>query len=68
MEPLRIAPVLEVTHEVVRRKDAGHAFRTISGLPVTVEGEIVGGIGLSSGTDCAQAALEQFYEKTGFKP
>ena len=36
-----------------------------SGLPVVVDGEVVGGIGLSSGTpqqdmDCAQAALAYF--------
>lgn len=35
------------------------------GLPVTVDGEVVGGIGLSSGTpqqdmDCAQAGIDHF--------
>ena len=38
------------------------------GLPVIVDGEVVGGIGLSSGTpnqdmDCAQAGLNYFMEK-----
>ena len=42
------------------------------GLPVTVDGQIVGGIGLSSGTATedqvvAEAAVAYFYEKTGFK-
>lgn len=40
------------------------------GLPVTVDGEVVGGIGLSSGTpqqdmDCAQAGLDYFLAKRG---
>lgn len=43
------------------------------GLPVTVDGEIVGGIGISSGTaeqdvEVAQAALDYFYAKSGLKP
>jgi uncharacterized protein GlcG (DUF336 family) len=51
----------------------GHFSIIGGGLPVTVEGEAIGGIGISSGTadqdlDCAQAALKQFYEKTGFNP
>jgi uncharacterized protein GlcG (DUF336 family) len=51
----------------------GHFSIIGGGLPVKVEGEIVGGIGLSSGTaeqdlDCAEASVRQFYEKTGFKP
>ncbi len=38
------------------------------GLPVIVDGEVVGGIGLSSGTpnqdmDCAQAGIDYFMEK-----
>ena len=38
------------------------------GLPVTVDGEVVGGIGLSSGTpqqdmECAQAGIEHFLKK-----
>ena len=38
------------------------------GLPVIVDGEVVGGIGLSSGTpnqdmDCAQAGINYFMEK-----
>jgi len=38
------------------------------GLPVSVDGEVVGGIGLSSGTpqqdmDCAQAGIDHFLEK-----
>ncbi|ROT96381.1 heme-binding protein [Marinobacter sp. R17] len=40
------------------------------GLPVTVDGEVVGGIGLSSGTpqqdmECAQAGLDYFLAKRG---
>lgn len=50
----------------------GHFSIIGGGLPVTVDGEIAGGIGLSSGTaeqdlDCAEAALRSFYEKTGWK-
>ena len=42
------------------------------GFPVTVDGQIVGGVGISSGTAVedqvvAEAALVYFYEKTGFK-
>lgn len=41
------------------------------GLPVVVNGEVVGGIGISSGTaiedqEVAEYALEYFYNKTGF--
>jgi uncharacterized protein GlcG (DUF336 family) len=40
------------------------------GLPVIVAGEVVGGIGISSGTagedlDCAQAAIDHFLAATG---
>lgn len=40
------------------------------GLPVTVDGEVVGGIGLSSGTpqqdmDCAQAGIDYFETQGG---
>lgn len=50
----------------------GHFSIIGGGLPVTVNGEIVGGIGISSGTaeqdlEVAQAAVAYFYEKTGFK-
>ena len=50
--------------------NGGHFSIIGGGLPVTVDGEIVGGIGLSSGTaeqdlDCAEAAIAYFYEKTG---
>lgn len=43
------------------------------GYPVTVDGEIVGGIGISSGTatedmEVAEAAIAHFHEKTGLKP
>ena len=42
------------------------------GFPVTVNGVIVGGVGISSGTAVedqvvAEAALVYFYEKTGYK-
>lgn len=50
----------------------GHFSIIGGGLPVTVEGEIVGGIGISSGTaeqdlEVAQAAVDYFYKVTGFK-
>nr|WP_067294977.1 heme-binding protein [Marinobacterium profundum] len=40
------------------------------GLPVMVDGEVVGGIGLSSGTpaqdmDCAQAGIDHFLQSRG---
>ena len=51
----------------------GHFSIIGGGLPVTVDGEIVGGVGLSSGTAeqdlvCAEAAIAHFYERTGRKP
>jgi uncharacterized protein GlcG (DUF336 family) len=53
--------------------NGGHFSIIGGGLPVTVDGQIVGGIGVSSGTAhedqiCAQAALEHFYATTGMKP
>jgi uncharacterized protein GlcG (DUF336 family) len=50
----------------------GHFSIIGGGLPVLVDGEIVGGIGLSSGTAeqdriCAEAAIEHFYGVTGKK-
>jgi uncharacterized protein GlcG (DUF336 family) len=53
--------------------NGGHFSIIGGGLPVTVDGVIVGGIGVSSGTAgedqvCAEAALVHFYEKTGYKP
>jgi uncharacterized protein GlcG (DUF336 family) len=50
----------------------GHFSIIGGGLPVFVDGEIVGGIGLSSGTAeqdriCAEAAIEHFYAVTGNK-
>ncbi|MDB5966535.1 MAG: hypothetical protein JWQ72_3035 [Polaromonas sp.] len=52
--------------------NGGHFSIIGGGLPVTVDGAIVGGIGLSSGTahedvDVAEAAVAYFYKKTGFK-
>lgn len=51
----------------------GHFSIIGGGLPVTVDKEIVGGVGVSSGTAeqdviCAEAALAHFYAKTGHKP
>jgi len=51
----------------------GHFSIIGGGLPVTVDGTIVGGIGISSGTAaedlvCAEAALAHFYERTGHRP
>ena len=50
----------------------GHFSIIGGGLPVFVDGEIVGGIGLSSGTAeqdlvCAEAAIRHFYGVTGKK-
>ena len=50
----------------------GHFSIIGGGLPVFVDGEIVGGIGLSSGTAeqdriCAEAAIQHFYALTGNK-
>jgi uncharacterized protein GlcG (DUF336 family) len=50
----------------------GHFSIIGGGLPVVIDGEIVGGIGLSSGTAeqdlvCAEAAIQHFYAATGTK-
>lgn len=52
--------------------NGGHFSIIGGGLPVVVEGTIVGGVGISSGTAgedqvVAQAALDHFYAETGFK-
>lgn len=52
--------------------NGGHFSIIGGGLPVTVDGAIVGGIGISSGTavedlEVAEAAVAHFYEKTGYK-
>jgi uncharacterized protein GlcG (DUF336 family) len=52
--------------------NGGHFSIIGGGLPVCIEGEIVGGIGLSSGTAeqdriCAEAAIQHFYMATGTK-
>lgn len=49
----------------------GHFSIIAGGLPITIDGAIVGGIGVSSGTamqdlEIAEAALAYFYEKTGY--
>jgi uncharacterized protein GlcG (DUF336 family) len=51
--------------------NGGHFSIIGGGLPVTVNGEIVGGIGISSGTavedlEVAEAAVTYFYEQTGY--
>jgi uncharacterized protein GlcG (DUF336 family) len=51
--------------------NGGHFSIIGGGLPVTVNGEIVGGIGVSSGTavedlQVAEAAVAWFSEKTGY--
>jgi uncharacterized protein GlcG (DUF336 family) len=52
----------------------GGRFSVIGGgLPVTVRGDVVGGIGVSSGTAeqdkvVATAALKHFYQRTGLEP
>ncbi len=50
----------------------GHFSIIGGGLPVYVNGEIVGGIGVSSGTAeqdriCAEAAIQHYYAATGQK-
>jgi len=52
--------------------NGGHFSIIGGGLPVYVDGHIIGGIGVSSGTAhedqvCAEYALAYFYEKTGMK-
>ena len=52
--------------------NGGHFSIIGGGLPVHVEGEIVGGVGLSSGTAeqdriCAEAAIQHFYAVSGKK-
>ena len=52
--------------------NGGHFSIIGGGFRVTVDGQIVGGVGISSGTAVeeqvvAEAALVYFYEKTGFK-
>jgi uncharacterized protein GlcG (DUF336 family) len=56
----------------IHMTNSGHFSIIGGGLPVFVDGEIVGGIGLSSGTAeqdlvCAEAALRQFYVESGRK-
>ncbi|MPS25264.1 heme-binding protein [Pigmentiphaga sp.] len=53
--------------------NGGHFCVIGGGLPVTVDGQVVGGIGISSGTAiedqaCAEAALSHFREQTGYRP
>ncbi|RZS84315.1 GlcG/HbpS family heme-binding protein [Pigmentiphaga kullae] len=53
--------------------NGGHFCVIGGGLPVTVDGQVVGGIGISSGTAiedqaCAEAALNHFREQTGYRP
>ncbi|MGP4842986.1 GlcG/HbpS family heme-binding protein [Marinobacter sp. 1Y8] len=51
--------------------EVGGRLSTVGGgLPVTVDGEVVGGIGLSSGSpqqdmDCAQAGIDHFLAERG---
>ena len=52
--------------------NGGHFSIIGGGLPVVVNGEIVGGIGVSSGSaeqdlECAEAGLAHFYAKSGMK-
>lgn len=52
--------------------NGGHFCIIGGGLPVKVNGVVVGGIGVSSGTalqdmEVAEAALSQFYETSGLK-
>ncbi|MDD2862967.1 MAG: heme-binding protein [Acidiphilium sp.] len=50
----------------------GHFCVIGGGLPIIVEGVVVGGIGVSAGTaaqdiECAEGAVAQFFEKTGYQ-
>ena len=52
--------------------NGGHFSIIGGGLPVTLQGAVVGGIGVSSGTAeqdqvVAEAALQHFYGQTGFE-
>lgn len=52
--------------------NGGHFSVIGGGLPVTVDGEIVGGVGISSGTAeqdqvVAEAAVAYFHQRTGTK-
>ena len=52
--------------------NGGHFSIIGGGLPLVIDGEIVGGVGLSSGTAeqdlvCAEAAIRHFYAATGAK-
>ena len=56
----------------IHMTNEGHFSIIGGGLPVWVGGEIVGGIGVSSGSAeqdqlCAEAAIAYFYAKTGMK-
>lgn len=50
----------------------GGRFSVIGGgLPIIVDGNVIGGVGVSAGTAsqdvvCAQAAIDHFLEKTGY--
>ncbi len=57
----------------IHMTNGGHFSIIGGGLPVTVDGVIVGGIGISSGTavedqQVAEAAVAHFYAVTGMKP
>lgn len=52
--------------------NGGHFSIIGGGLPLTYEGTVIGGIGISAGTaiqdqDVAQEAVDHFYAKTGLK-
>jgi uncharacterized protein GlcG (DUF336 family) len=56
----------------IHMTNAGHFSIIGGGLPVVIDGAIVGGVGISSGTAhedliVAEAALTHFYSATGFK-
>ncbi len=53
--------------------NGGHFSIIGGGVPVTVNGQIIGGIGVSSGSAaedvvCAEAALAYFFAQTGLQP
>lgn len=53
--------------------NGGHFCVIGGGMPITVNGIVVGGIGVSAGTptqdmDCAQAGIDQFQAQSGLQP
>ena len=57
----------------IHMTNGGHFCVIGGGLPVVVDGDVVGGIGLSAGTagqdlECAEAAMAHFYKTAKLQP